>query len=102
MSLVKKFFLILSSILCDLIHEPTAFPDLSLSITFAVVEHVVDDLVQGHYLFLISLFLTIAEQASIRCIVIDYIFFVFFFREERMRFLDLASYVLPHNLSFYS
>lgn len=101
--LIKKAFLELASILSDLIHEPTAFPDFSLSVSFAIIEHVVDDLVQGHYLFLVALLLTVAEQASIGCIVVDHVFFVFFFvREERMRFLYLASYVLPHYLTFYS
>lgn len=103
MRLVKKAFLVLASVLSYLIHEPTAFPDFSLPVSFTIVEHVVDDFIQGHYLLLVAFFLTAAKQASIGCIVVDYVFFVFFFvRKQGMGFLDLASYILANYLPFYS
>lgn len=61
MSLVQKAFLVLISVLGDLTHEPAAFPDFSLAVSFAIVEHVVDDFVQGHYLLLVGLFLAGGE-----------------------------------------
>lgn len=57
MSLVEKALLVLITVLGNLAHEPAAFPDFSLSVSFAIVEHVVDDFVQSHYLLLVGLFL---------------------------------------------
>lgn len=102
-SLVEKAFLVLVSVLSNLVHEPAAFPDFSLAVSFAIVEHVVDDLIQRHYLLFVALFFTVGEQAAVGCVVFQCVFFVLFFvREQRMRFLDLASNVLANDLPLYS